>query len=47
MRRNPASHCQEKEERRQQAKPPDTNGNAKSDQECQMVWPNDRVTDTR
>jgi drug/metabolite transporter (DMT)-like permease len=31
----------------QQAKPPDTNGNAKSDQECQMVWPNDRVTDTR
>jgi hypothetical protein len=45
MRRNTACHCHQKEEWRNQAKPADTGGNAKSDEERQMVWPNDRVPD--
>jgi hypothetical protein len=46
MRRNTAGHRNQKEDRSCKAQSADAYRNAKSDQECQMVWTNDRVTET-
>src|SRR5262249_46343253 len=46
MRSDTACHCHQKKERSCKAQSADAYRNAKSDQKCQMVWTNDRMTET-
>jgi hypothetical protein len=45
MRSDTACHCHQKKERSYKAKSADADRDAKGDQERQMVWTDDRVTD--